>query len=120
MQAAQLDEALDDPSDADAVDDGRALYALWLSGDAAAAERLVDTMHRDAGHKVFERYFVETLIDARDTRMADAAERAYAESGNTFFAVGALHLFGERGLIRELERRGYRVADLQQSQAATP
>lgn len=116
VQAAQLDEALGDRS-LDANDDGEALFEVWRSGDVAAAERIVDAMHGDAADTVVDRYVVETLIDARDRRMADAAERDYALPGNTFFAVGALHLFGERGLVCELQRRGYRVTDLQRSAA---
>ena len=70
-------------------------------------------MHRDAKGKAFERYFVEMLIDQRNRAMVDKGENYLERAGNTFFAVGALHLFGEAGLIREFQRRGYRVVDLQ-------
>ena len=45
--------------------------------------------------------------------MADRAENYLERTGNAFFAVGALHLFGDTGLLRELARRGYQVVDLQ-------
>jgi uncharacterized protein len=112
MQLAELDEALADTDDDDRYD-GQAMFALWLVGDAAGADRIVADLHAEAADKTFARWFVDTLIDGRNRTMADAVERALAESGTTFFAVGALHLFGESGLVRELRRRGYRVTDLQ-------
>ena len=113
MQNAQLDEALSDVDSQRSRDDSLALFDLWLQGDAVAGDALVDDLHREASGKVFERYFVEALIDRRNHAMADAAEGYLALPGNTFFAVGSLHLFGTAGLVRELERRGYRVLDLQ-------
>ena len=124
LQAAQLEEALQDLDDhgtADASDshDGQALFDLWLNGDAQAGEALVADLHREAAGKPFGRYFVETLIDQRDRMMADRAESDLALPGNTFFAVGALHLFGHAGLLAEMRRRGYRVVDLQTPRSAT-
>jgi uncharacterized protein len=113
MQTAQLDEALSEVDDVEAQKESKALFALWLAGDAAAGNTLIADMHREAEGKVFERYFVETLIDGRNRTMADRAESYLERPGNTFFAVGSLHLFGESGLLREFERRGYRVVDLQ-------
>jgi uncharacterized protein YbaP (TraB family) len=113
LQVAQLDEALDGVNDAAAQKESLALFDLWLTGDRAAADALVADMHREAEGKVFERYFVDTLIDGRNRTMADKAENYLERPGNTFFAIGSLHLFGDHGLIREFERRGYRVVDLQ-------
>lgn len=118
MQAAQLEEALAEVDGDRSRDDSVALFDLWLRGDGAAGDALVDDLHRQAADKVFERYFVETLIDRRNRVMADAAEGYLARPGNTFFAVGSLHLFGGTGLVREFERRGYRVVDLQPQAAA--
>ena len=114
LQEAQLDEALSEIESGTLRTQSNALFALWSAGNAAAAEQLARDLHRDAAGKRFESYFVESLIDARNLTMADAAERYMAQDGTTFFAVGTLHLFGERGLIREFERRGYAVRDLQQ------
>ncbi len=113
MQTAQLDEALDELDSDEAQAETKALFDLWLDGDAAAGDRLIVEMHRDAEGKAYERYFVDELIDRRNRTMADQAEHDLERPGNTFFAIGALHLFGEAGLIREFERRGYRVIDLQ-------
>lgn len=113
LQEAQLDEALSELESGTLRKQSKALFTLWSEGNTTAAERLTRELHRDAAGKRFERYFVETLIDARNTTMADAAERYLSQGGTTFFAVGTLHLFGDRGLIREFERRGYAVRDLQ-------
>ncbi len=113
LQTAQLEEALGDLDDPSSQAQGKALFDLWLAGDVEGGNALVDEMHRDAGDKVFERYFVDQLIDARNRTMADKAESYLERAGDTFFAVGSLHLFGAAGLIREFERRGCRVVDLQ-------
>lgn len=113
LQTAQLEEALAELDSGKAQAISRKLFALWLKGDEAAGDAIVAQMHRDAKGKAFERYFVETLIDRRNRTMADKGENYLERAGNTFFAVGALHLFGDAGLIREFRRRGYRVVDLQ-------
>ena len=113
LQNAQLEEALSEFDSGQAQAQSKQLFALWLRGDTAAGDAVVAQMHRDAEGKAFERYFVETLIDRRNRSMADKAEMFLERSGDTFFAVGALHLLGDAGLIREFQRRGYRVVDLQ-------
>lgn len=118
MQTAQLDEALTEVGSAESQAQSKALFDLWFDGDGPAGDTLIAEMHRDAGDRLFERYFVETLIDQRNRLMADKAEGYLEKPGNTFFAVGSLHLFGEAGLLSEFRRRGYRVVDLQPPLAA--
>ena len=113
MQSAQLEEAVAELESGKSKAQSKELFALWTSGDAAGAEQLVAQLHRDAEAKPFERFFVDTLLDARNKSMADKAESTMERHGTTFFAVGTLHLFGQRGLLREFEARGYRVRDLQ-------
>jgi uncharacterized protein YbaP (TraB family) len=118
LQAAQLEEALQEIDDRAAADgserhEGKALFDLWLHGDRQAGDAFVDALHREAAGKAFGNYFVRALIDERDRTMADKAEAFLALPGNTFFAVGSLHLFGPAGLLAEMQRRGYRVVDLQ-------
>ena len=52
--------------------------------------------------------FQSRFIDQRNQRMATRMAPQLAE-GNAFVAVGALHLPGEQGILRLLERQGYRV-----------
>ncbi len=113
LQNAQLEEALAELDSGKAQAQSKELFALWLKGDKVGGDAVVAQLHREAEGKAFERYFVETLIDNRNRTMADKGENYLERTGNTFFAVGALHLFGDAGLIHEFERRGYRVVDLQ-------
>lgn len=54
------------------------------------------------------RTFTEQLVDRRNDLMVERMQERLAEGG-AFIAVGALHLPGERGILRQLEQRGYRV-----------
>ncbi|NIP72246.1 MAG: TraB/GumN family protein [Gammaproteobacteria bacterium] len=54
---------------------------------------------------------VEVLIVERNRRMVARME-PHLRSGGAFFAVGALHLPGEVGILRLLEQRGYTVTPL--------
>ena len=52
--------------------------------------------------------FMDKLLYQRNVRMAERMVPLLAV-GHAFIAVGALHLPGERGVLRLLERHGYRV-----------
>jgi uncharacterized protein YbaP (TraB family) len=52
--------------------------------------------------------FLDRLIDARNLRMRDRA-LPFLDKGGAFIAVGAVHLPGEDGLLRLLEREGYGI-----------
>ena len=55
--------------------------------------------------------FAERFLDGRNRLMVERA-MPLMEEASTFVAVGALHLPGEQGVLRLLERRGYRVTRL--------
>lgn len=55
--------------------------------------------------------FTFRLNDGRNTRMAQRII-PYLQQGNTFIAVGAMHLAGPSGLISLLRRQGYRVTSV--------
>lgn len=63
-------------------------------------------MHAEAGAG---QRFMAQLNDSRNRRMAERMD-SYLQQGNSFVAVGALHLTGGAGLIRLLRERGYSVA----------
>lgn len=52
--------------------------------------------------------FFDVVLHQRNDRWLPVLEREI-ETGGTFVAVGAAHLLGDRGLLAELGRRGYRV-----------
>jgi uncharacterized protein YbaP (TraB family) len=51
------------------------------------------------------------LVDDRNERWLEAMP-AMMQAAPTFFAVGALHLPGEAGLVRQLRQRGYQLAPI--------
>ena len=55
--------------------------------------------------------FTERLLDARNDRMVERMQERLAEGG-AFIAVGALHLPGESGILKQLEGLGYRLTRL--------
>ncbi|MDZ7788333.1 MAG: TraB/GumN family protein [Halofilum sp. (in: g-proteobacteria)] len=83
------------------------LTAAWLRGDLAALMEisesnpmLPDGERNDA--------FTKKVVDERNERMVERMQ-PLIERGGAFVAVGALHLPGERGVLRLLEEAGYTV-----------
>jgi uncharacterized protein YbaP (TraB family) len=60
---------------------------------------------------VLQETFMEQMLLGRNDRMAERMVPRLDE-GASFIAVGALHLPGERGILRQLENRGYRITRL--------
>jgi len=58
--------------------------------------------------RVAQDALMESVLFGRNPGMAAKSARL-ADAGGAFIAVGALHLQGERGLLAELEKRGYAV-----------
>ena len=79
----------------------RDLAELWRIGeeDVAAQPEL----------KPLQAAFVRRLLVERNLRMVGRMQPLLA-AGNTFVAVGALHLYGEQGILNLLIRAGYRVS----------
>jgi len=59
--------------------------------------------------------FETILLDERNAIMAERAAPLLNE-GNSFIAVGALHLVGETGLVEQFRRMGYRVTKVEEEQ----
>ena len=79
----------------------------WLDRDLGALERLNDD-YLDKSDPEIAKLFTRRFIVERNQLMLERMQPRLRE-GNAFIAVGALHLPGEQGLLRLLERRGYRV-----------
>jgi hypothetical protein len=62
----------------------------------------------DTGTEAANQVFLERVLFARNDRMARSVQPRL-EEGGAFVAVGALHLYGERGILALLKQQGYRI-----------
>ena len=85
------------------------MITCWQTGDAEAMARLVT--------RTSEKYpelkgIYHQLIEGRNLGMADKVE-AYLETGKIHLVIcGAAHLVGEKGIIKILEKKGYKAKQL--------
>ena len=84
------------------------MIEIYLQGDLDAIAALSDELIREDASGLSQR-FMYRLNDARNDRMLTRMI-PHIDSGGAFIAVGALHLTGERGLLRQLRARGYRLS----------
>jgi uncharacterized protein len=84
---------------------GRIVEA-YLARDLAAMQRISE--ESSGGDQRANEVFADRLLYQRNERMVERMEPRLAEGG-AFIAVGAMHLYGSRGVPALLERRGYRV-----------
>jgi hypothetical protein len=62
----------------------------------------------EASGSELARTFAVRFIDDRNRNMVDRMQDLLRQGG-TFVAVGALHLPGDRGILRLLQRQGYGI-----------
>ena len=85
------------------------LVKAYLARDLAAMSSISQEGSNDSAEtRRLNDLFVQRVLDARNVRMADRIQ-ARLKEGGAFVAVGALHLYGGRGVLALLERRGWRV-----------
>ncbi len=77
----------------------------WLARDLGRIVDLADD-HPAIPDPAANDRLMDELLDRRNRRMVERMQPEL-EAGGAFVAVGALHLPGDVGLIRLLERRGY-------------
>jgi uncharacterized protein YbaP (TraB family) len=82
------------------------LTNLYLRQDLTGMLAVNASPHQDEA--LFERFMERTLYE-RNRRMARRIRDRLPE-GRVFVAVGALHLPGEKGILRILETAGYRIS----------
>lgn len=87
----------------------RSLIEAYLARDLAMLWRLnAETMGRDPAVKAANDVFLQRVLFARNERFAERLA-PLLHDGNAFAAFGALHLYGERGVLTLLQRRGFKV-----------
>jgi uncharacterized protein YbaP (TraB family) len=102
-QVALLQDVVDNLEYVDAMN--AALLAAWKRRDLDAMLSISDEAMQ-SGDPRLARDFEQRLIIRRNRLMAQRME-PHLQQGRAFIAVGALHLPGEAGLLRLLERQGY-------------
>lgn len=83
------------------------MMRYYLDGDLSGLERASEK-YMFRGDRLLAQEFHKRVLLDRNYRMLRRMHPRLLE-GNSFIAVGALHLPGEEGLIRLLEKRGYRL-----------
>ena len=78
----------------------RDLRRMWEIGESEIAQR--------PELRPLKQVFDQRLLYDRNTRMVERMQ-PQLKAGAAFIAVGALHLYGDRGLLSLLARDGYRV-----------
>jgi uncharacterized protein len=86
-----------------------ALIEAYLARDLEALWQLnAKTMGEDAAVKADNELFLQRVLFARNQRFAERLA-PLLRNGNAFAAFGALHLYGERGVLSLLQQRGFKV-----------
>ena len=106
-QVAMLRSAIDTYYDARVRVDRVAVY---VDGNLALSYALRERRLGSLEPALAQRY-TDRLLNDRNRRMVERM-LPFMEKRSAFIAVGALHLPGERGILRLLERQGYTVTRL--------
>jgi uncharacterized protein YbaP (TraB family) len=84
------------------------LEDAYLASDLKTMEKLIPETIALSDDKEKAKEMLKLLIDDRNLRMSGRAQR-YLEQGGAFIAIGALHLPGEKGVLKLLEDKGFRI-----------
>lgn len=95
------------------------LVEAWCAGEEAKLLEVAEDDMQAAESKEMNEKFMKLLLEDRNIRMADRIdEKLKAEPGKSFFfAFGAMHFPGEKGVNKLLEAKGYKVRRLTQDDA---
>ncbi|HEX5093890.1 MAG TPA: TraB/GumN family protein [Burkholderiales bacterium] len=106
-QIALLRHFLDHPAELDALAE-HSLGAYQLGDLAALWEAQQDFVRKYPALRAYHAELMKRVVLDRSVVMAFRMQRELRR-GRAFIAVGALHLYGERGLLALLEADGYRA-----------
>lgn len=81
----------------------------YLKRDLGAMWDINNSMMEDEADKSLNEAFLQRVLYDRNARMARRMQPRLAEGG-AFIAVGALHLYGGKGVLSLLQSRGYQIA----------
>lgn len=106
-QVALLRLAVESQSELPALT--RRLIEAYLQRDLALMWRINEAGIKDRPDlRPLSELFAQRLLYDRNRRMVEHMQPQLRQ-GNAFIAVGALHLYGDKGILSLLEREGWRV-----------
>ena len=108
MQLSLLDQAIDEFGMVAQAHDQ--MVEVYLKNDLAGLQALSEEQMLDVGEAEKD-YFMQAGILARNHRMVESL-LPHFDGGRVFAAVGALHLYGEEGLVSLLRKQGLELKPL--------
>ncbi|MEO8371056.1 MAG: TraB/GumN family protein [Candidatus Solibacter sp.] len=85
------------------LDKVKKIQDLWISGDAAGLDAMI---HEKSSTP---ESITRGMLEDRNPHMADVAEQHLKGKETAFMVVGAAHMVGAEGVVKLLEKRGYKV-----------
>lgn len=84
------------------------LISAWKSGNLQELERIINKM--EEAEYADSKELSEALLDNRNIKMTEKIKEYLSDCSKKkyFVVVGAAHLIGEKGIVRELEKAGYK------------
>jgi uncharacterized protein YbaP (TraB family) len=103
ITAEMLEKSVAASAKQDPEEYGKRLQQAWISGDTGQMEKIMQEQTSDAVE------FAKAMVEDRNLHMADVAEQFLKGKEKAFVVVGAGHMVGQGGVVRILQKRGYRV-----------
>jgi uncharacterized protein YbaP (TraB family) len=88
------------------MDDLRNIADAWIAGDA---DGMADLMTRDDKKHPEFADFTKAMLEDRNGPMAEKAEKYLKGNKTVFIVVGAAHLVGDKGIVKILQDKKYKV-----------
>jgi uncharacterized protein YbaP (TraB family) len=109
LQQKFLEQTIEEAGDA--KEQMEKVVGAWSKGDAATVED--EMLKKRAAKNTAQAEFQAKLIDERNVSMAKKVEEYLKTKDVHFVVVGAAHLVGEKGIVRLLEKAGFKVEQLE-------
>ena len=90
------------------------LLTAWKRGDVPTVEKMALDSDADAAAKTLN----DRMINQRNDKMTEKIAAMLKGSEKGFVVVGAAHLLGDRGIVEQLRKRGFKVEQPDLSYAA--
>ena len=86
-------------------DELQKLLTAWKRGDVPTVEKMALDSDADAAAKTLN----DRMINQRNDKMTEKIAEMLKGSEKGFVVVGAAHLLGDRGIVEQLRKRGFKV-----------